>query len=432
MKPRTKLQVEVMAKSQELHYEENFILEWAKVDCLQHKGYATKSRVVCMDCGGRFSSELVKRKYAVCPHCGQKLSIEHSRKTTFEQDIYVGYAQVIGEYQVVRYFEIQSYHKADKPTKYFSWEILQHWIREDGKHETVARNHTANWYCDSWNGDMSIRKDYHSYYENAKKYDIYTEAFHPQSVFRDQYKKHGINRHLAGLTFMEAIKTIPDNPRFETLLKSKQYNLLSVFYDRKYVRDGYWPAIKICIRNKYIVKDAKMWIDYIDLLSYFNKDLHNSHYVCPKDIKQEHDRYMIKKREVENRRAENAKRERAKEANKQYIETKGAFFGICFGDGKIKIKVLESVQEFMKEGDTLHHCVFTNNYYSHQDALILSARINNQPIETIEVSLSKMKIEQSRGLQNAPSQYHEKIIALVNRNLHKIKEVLNQSQSIAV
>ena len=28
------------------------------------------SYIICMECGERFSAELVKRKRAVCPHCG--------------------------------------------------------------------------------------------------------------------------------------------------------------------------------------------------------------------------------------------------------------------------------------------------------------------------------------------------------------------------
>ena len=59
MKPRTKLQRQVMDYSQHLNNIDKEILEWAKSDCLEHKGYATKSRVICMDCGQRFSPELV-------------------------------------------------------------------------------------------------------------------------------------------------------------------------------------------------------------------------------------------------------------------------------------------------------------------------------------------------------------------------------------
>lgn len=62
MKPRTKLQLQVMRLSESLSDIENKMLSWAKVDCLEHRGYATKKRVVCMDCGQTFSPDLVKHK----------------------------------------------------------------------------------------------------------------------------------------------------------------------------------------------------------------------------------------------------------------------------------------------------------------------------------------------------------------------------------
>lgn len=33
------------------------------------------SYIICMECGERFSAELVKRKRAVCPHCGRSLPL---------------------------------------------------------------------------------------------------------------------------------------------------------------------------------------------------------------------------------------------------------------------------------------------------------------------------------------------------------------------
>ena len=45
----------------------------------------------------------------------------------------------------------------------------------------------------------------------------------------------------------------------------------------------------------------------------------------------------------------------------------------------------------------MHHCVFTNEYYLKADSLILSATIDGKRIETIEVSLKRMEVVQSRG-----------------------------------
>ncbi len=428
MKPKTKLQNEVLELSYYLPHIEKKMLDWGKVAVLKHIGYATKSRVICMDCGEKFSPELVSRKRATCPHCQQKLVIEESRKSTFEQRTYVASAQVVNDFQVIRNIEIRSYHKAGKSTRYYVMEMLQHWYLNEKKREVIAKNHTLNSYCDSWGGNMEIRKDYgRSYYSSSDKYDVYPEKYHPDSVFKPEFSKYGITHKLEELSFLEAVKILPHNPYAETLLKIKQYGLLAT------IRRGYgsklrqhWSSIKICIRNKYYVKDASMWFDYLDLLSYFNKDLHNAHYVCPKDLKKQHDKLVAKKRNLQEK--ENAERKRIKaiQNESKFHELKKQFFGLVFSDKLIEVKVLESVNEFMEEGDEMHHCVFTNEYYLKPDSLVFSATIDGKRIETVEVSLRKMKVVQCYGKFNKNTEYHGQIVSLVNKNIKHIRKRTNQ------
>ena len=119
--------------------------------------------------------------------------------------------------------------------------------------------------------------------------------------------------------------------------------------------------------------------------------------------------------------AEAQRRQQAIENEERFQELKSPFFGITFTDGVIQVKVLESVQEYLEEGKALHHCVFTNEYYLKKQSLILSARIDGKRIETIEVSLETMKVIQCRGLQNKNTEYHDRIIDLVNRNIRQIQ-----------
>lgn len=423
MKPRTKLQFRVIELSRHLPSIDNKMLEWAKIDCLEHKGYATKSRVICMDCGHRFSPELVCRKRAVCPHCGTKLKIEVSKCRTDKQHVYVAIAGTYGEFQIIRNFEIWVYYKENEAPRYFIQEILQHWVIPSGKHTIVGRNHTVNWYCDSWNGDMEIRSEYRrNYYSSNVRYDIYPHKLHPDSEFLYELTRYGIDYKLQGITPLEAIQNIPKSPKMETLLKARRYELLEYFQGNSYKAEQYWVSMKICIRNKYAIKDVKMWIDYLDLLSYFRKDLHNAYYVCPKDLKKAHDLWMVKKRLTEKRAAEERKRKKAIEDEQKFQKLKAKFFGLSFSDGEIQVKVLESIEEFMNEGDTLHHCVFTNEYYLKPNSLILSARIGEKRIETIEVSLKTLDIVQSRGACNQNTEYHDQIIGLVKKNIGLIRQ----------
>lgn len=421
MKPTNKFQVEIARLGFNLNQYNNLDAQmkvYAEHNVIEKKGFATKSRVVCMQCGEKFPSDIVRRKRVICPHCLSYLKVEQSRKTTDRQEFYTAYAQVVEEFQVIRYFVNYCYFGVGKKARTNTWEVLQLWVRESGKYETYGKLHTLNGWSDAWSGVMEIRKE-RGYY---KKYDIYTEHFHPESRFKQMYAMHGINKNLAGLTFLEAARVVPHSPHLETLLKAKQYALLEGLHNRSV--DRYWPAIKICIRNKYKIKDAGTWIDYIDLLNYFRKDIRNAHYVCPRDLKKAHDRLVAKESAVQRKLEIERKKCRVANYEQWFAELKSHLTGIKFQDNELLIKTLDSVQEYLEEGDKLKHCVYTNEYFLRPDTLCLSARINNEPIETIEIELKTLKVRQCQGLNNTNSKHHNKILSLVKRNIPVIAERL--------
>ena len=186
--------------------------------------------------------------------------------------------------------------------------------------------------------------------------------------------------------------------------------------------DNYWNSIRIAIRNNYTINDGTMWCDYIDLLSYFGKDVCSPKYVCPDNLKLQHDRLVNKKRERQEREELERKKQKAIENEQRFRDLKSKFFGIEFTDGTINIRVLDSVIEFAEEGAAMRHCVFSNEYYMKENSLILSATINGKRIETIEISLDTLKVIQSRGVCNTNTQYHDQIISLVNKNSHLIQK----------
>ena len=55
---------------------------------------------------------------------------------------------------------------------------------------------------------------------------MYARKYHPDSEIKPEYKIHGINTNLEQVSFLDAIKHIPNNPKLETLLKAKQYWLV--------------------------------------------------------------------------------------------------------------------------------------------------------------------------------------------------------------
>lgn len=191
--------------------------------------------------------------------------------------------------------------------------------------------------------------------------------------------------------------------------------------------ERYWASIKICIRNGYTISDGSMWRDTIDLLRHFGKDTNSPKYVCPSDLKAEHDR-LVRKRNMQIEREELEERIRkAEKYEQEYRKLKGVFFGIAFTDGTLQVRVLESVAEFAKEGTELHHCVFTNSYFLKKDSLVLSATIDGKRIETVEISLKTLKVVQSRGLLNFNTEYHDRIISLVDGNMNLIRKRMREA-----
>lgn len=219
--------------------------------------------------------------------------------------------------------------------------------------------------------------------------------------------------------FCELLK----NNQAETLIKMEQYILLNYFICHSFKNiASYWSSIRIATRNGYMVSDAGIWCDYIDLLRYFGKDTNSPKYTCPTDLKAEHDHLLRKKTKRMERERIKKQKHKALENEQRFQELKGKFFGIAFTDGTIQVRVLESVLEFLEEGTTMHHCAYSNEYYLKPNSLILSATIDGKQVETIEVSLKTLKVLQSRGVCNKNTEYHDRIIELVNKNkrlIHK-------------
>jgi len=248
---------------------------------------------------------------------------------------------------------------------------------------------------------------------------IFTGEVYPRLKLIPEIKRTGFNKAFYGQKPLDMFRTLLTDSRAETLLKTGQTALLERIMDMGWKKiDNYWQSIRICIRNGYKINDATLWCDYIDNLRFFGKDLYNAKYVCPTDLKAEHDRYMLKKAKADAQ----AELEKQLEKEAEFRAIKAKFFGLIFSDGRISVRVLESVQEIVAEGQAMHHCV--GGYSTKEDSLILSATIDGKRIETVEVSISKLKVIQCRGLCNKNSEHHNQILSLVNNNMPLIEQRL--------
>lgn len=311
--------------------------------------------------------------------------------------------------------------KVCHPAKYSITEVVQRWIAPDGKTETVARLRCMHlFYYDLWNewSDMEIRGN-----KKLRAYDIAPICTYPTIRVIPEVKRNGYKGNFHNILPYDFFTAILSDSRKETLLKSGQTEMLRYSIVRSMDMKRYWNSIKICIRNGYTIPDSSLWCDMIDLLCHFGKDTNCPKYVCPADLKAEHDKLVAKRNRQRERERTEQQRQKAIEDEKNYLKAKGIFFGLVFSDNLICIKVIESVEEMITEGRLMHHCV--GGYHNRKDSLILSATIDGKRIETIEVSLATLKVVQSRGICNENTEYHDRIIRLVEDNTELIRQRMN-------
>lgn len=429
MIPRTPIQKEVARLSKRLPRLSEEQKTYAFRHCFKH--YAVKRAngiLICTECGHSWNSEHDLADTlcgCTCPHCGMELEVLRTRKSVFNDMEYFSIITTCKYYQVIRFFSVKFRYKAGEPAKYSIFEVVQRWIAPNGETATIARLRCMSlFYYDLWNeySDIEIRKN-----EGLRAYDIDPKCTYPRQRVIPEIKRNGFKGEYHSILPYDLFLPLLTNPKAETLMKAGQYSMLCHYLHRTFNIGDYWASIKICIRNGYTISDGSMWCDMIDLLRHFGKDTHSPKYVCPTDLKAEHDRLVRKRDRQREREQLKERKQEAKKYEKEYRKLKGKFFGIVFTDGTLNIRVLESVAEFAEEGTVMHHCVWSNSYYLKKNSLILSATIDGVRIETIEVSLKTFKVVQSRGACNQNTEYHDRIIDLVDSNMSLIRKRMRKA-----
>lgn len=437
MKAKTKEHNKILSLSKKLKPISESAKEYAYKHCFPNVGLYWKSgEVWCQCCGHRShldASELgvvvgVYDNY-VCPECGGKLKLEYYRGKQTNVSRYFTLFQAYKDYQVVRTFEVSRSNGGYKHTDYECVELWQSWIREDGKETIVGRDYTRSMYHFSWtNSEMSIK----NHNASATGYVVYDDTFditgnymYARGSVTKLLKRNGWSMDILKEKEIEVIPLMKalirmDDPFVEELVKHKQYGILGFWqHAGGHLKDRtrWQHAVRICERNNYIVDDGSMYVDYIDLLRYFNLDTHNAKYVCPVDLKAAHDKLLERKNKIEVEKDIERKAKEIEKQDKLYKERMKNFAGLSFGDKDIRIEPLHSVREFAEEGKAMHHCVFAMGYYDeerHPDSLILSAKDKKgKRLETIEVNTKLWKVIQSRAVCNGRTAQHDAIVRLV-------------------
>ena len=184
----------------------------------------------------------------------------------------------------------------------------------------------------------------------------------------------------------------------------------------------HWNQIKICIRNNYLINQPSIWFDYIEFLERYFKDLHNTKYVCPDNLKKAHDKYVEKARKERIAKEIEALKEEIDQEDIVYEKRMRKYLSLQITNGKIVAYPLQNVQEFFVEGDTLNHCVFHSQYYKKKDALILTAQKDGERLETVWINTNTMKVIDARGKFNDNTEYHDEILELIDSNMTLIRK----------
>ena len=303
----------------------------------------------------------------------------------------------VKDWQVCRFFQIRKQRQL-----YEVIEPVRLWFNADGHMEVEAMNRFCMsgrldiWLVDS---DLSLKPAPATYKDYTQMLPISASKITSALPI---LKRNGLKGSFHNMQPRDVIEGLIQNNMFETLWKCRQYSLLHALafgWNRDYNNAEKMSAVKIALRHGYKVTDGRMWLDMVDMLERSQKDIRNPKFLCPTDLKKGHNkalvwlkRYDEKQRKIRDRN----KLLEDRKAAKKYEIARKCFIGMALSDGKVVIKVLPTVKSVMQEGEAMHHCVFASEYYKRLDSLLLTAKVNGERAETIEVDLKRYKLVQSR------------------------------------
>ncbi len=353
-------------------------------------------------------------------------------------------------WQILRYFQVRAkyrYHKLVEDKIFFK-ECMQQWMK-DGEYVFLSKQRTCGFVTDSFCefGKMEVRTRT-MWGGLGDPRDLGWDGVYYVSV-QDKYR-YALRDFKKKIDFDFIFRSVNAHSFNETLMRKDLEAWKSCKYHGATDDKKLMTAVKIAVRHGHAeyLRDS-LWWDMIDSLRYLKKDLHNPILVCPADLRQAHDLWMSavarRKKKIAERmekyrqiqeekrmlafmeaqaRREQENKEKAKALASVYVARRKRFFGLDISRGVIHAKVLRSVDEFFEEGKEMCHCVFANGYYDvnkKPNCLILSAKVNGQRMETLEIDLASYTIVQCHGKHNQNSPFHEDILNLIRENMWQIK-----------
>ena len=339
----------------------------------------------------------------------------------------------VKDFSVVRYFKYIKHAKKEDVS-----EFMQVWISGHGNAVRARQRFSFGQYYDTFvtGSPIETRTNRRNYFYNRLTDISFSQLFvrsrKAEKVICNYKEKQ---YYMVGQNYVWLTDDLDIDkfPFLETIMKQRP-RIAELLLLNHLQREQ--DIVKLAWKHGYLTEDLdyNLWKDTVSMAQQLHLDMHNPFYVCPDNLQHAHDMYAHRlarqRRQEEEQRASMLAMsdKQGQEYFKNFIKN---FVSLLITDGTITIQPLKSIKEFLQEGKMMHHCVFAMGYYKKPDTLILSAQVNGEHMETIEVDLKNFHIVQSRGKCNQPSNYHEKIRTLLNENMNKIKQLTKKERKTA-
>ena len=372
----------------------------------------SKSKAYCSHCG----SEVHVLTQQECPVCHKKWDKAEKveRASRHREREYLCVMTVMEGLQVMRFWCFEYYFKVGRQTDYFVKEVERQFINGQGERQGFSLGTRPFSYAYDewlWYSKITIKNVNHDYI--SRKMDCRFDLPCEMTVIKQtipMLRRNGLRKSMHGVWYPTGIVLgLLRKPQVESLWKTGQYDLAVYSAENNRLSDEDMASVRICHRNHYRVKDARMWLDHLQTLRNIGLDTHNAKYVCPKNLRKAHEE-MTKRlnRQREKAAAERRAKQYAEQLKRMekdradYVKRLGDLLTIALKGRNLSIRPLQSVDEFAEEGKVMHHCVFANGYYKQPNTLILSAKDGKgNRLATIEYNTKRYAIEQCRAACNA-------------------------------
>lgn len=400
----------------------------------------SKRKAYCSVCGHEVLHDAKSKECPWCHTAYKSKPQEVEMASRLSDHDYLCEATVMEGLQVLRFWYIGYYFHIGCRTTYYVNEVERQFINADGERCGFARPRPGMGHVyDAWNFFKPItikdlRPRYYGYYGDnvTPRFDLPCAM----TVIRQTIpllKRNGLRKSMHGMWRpVSIIQGLLRGGQVEKLWKMKQWSMASYVATRYNISQGNMASVRICNRNHYRIKDPQMWLDHMDTLRQLELDTHNAHYVCPKNLRKEHNAMnaRLRRRRDKEERARRAKdyaeqlshMEREKKA---YVKRMGVLLTLSLKGRNLSVKPLQSVDEFAEEGVAMKHCVFANGYYKHKDTLILSAKdADGNRLATIEYNTKNNEIVQCRAACNQVPKRDAEIRSLITSHQHDFEKLL--------